>query len=324
MQQRTAAFERLFGVRGKIREICGKYGRRKFYCAGHSPSLFPSIADSSRNNLLSLSMRCRAARFTIPTQELFVSCCFPPQSQVRTSLAKLPPASLRASLFPAARRAHFHKTSGNLRAMSERASAWSEKRQTAPVFPTLLRQLASPRAAALPAARVPASRNFPSSPARDNAAAESAPSSSKKDTPAFHLHSKKSHQTHRHSEHRRVPREYPQAAFPAARKALAHGQSNAAQDRRKLPCPARASLSTNHGSQAGNDRTFLQTGLRVPVRRRRSFLRESKNRRPAAVPDKPSEISRSFARAPQARALPQRSSRTVCPQQRRGPLRGKP
>src|SRR5438128_2887515 len=199
-----------------------------------------------------------------------------------------------ASLSQASRRAHFRKISGNLRAASERASRSSAKRQTAPAFPilplfqfpTLLRRPAFQRAAVLPADPVLVSRNFPSSPARGNAAAESARASWKKDTPAIHWHNKTSRQMHRRSERRRARREYPQTASPAAQKVSTRDQSSAAQDRKKLHSRVRASLSTNRGSLAGSDRTFLQTGSLVPTRRRKSFLRASKNRRRAAVPDK--------------------------------------
>src|SRR5260221_4996849 len=48
MQQRPSTFERQLGVGGQVREIRGKYGRRKFYSASHVASLSFSIADSSR------------------------------------------------------------------------------------------------------------------------------------------------------------------------------------------------------------------------------------------------------------------------------------
>src|SRR5262249_46060864 len=161
--------------------------------------------------------------------------------------------------------------------------------QTPPEFPTLplflfpnhLRPQASRRAASLPAGRVPASRNFPSFPAVESAAAQSAPALSRKDTPAIRSHSKTSHQTHRHSARHCVPREYPRATPREFQIASTHGQSSAAPGHKTLPCPAPAALSTNRELQVCIGQTFLQIGSRAQAVPTRPIVQASESLRPA-------------------------------------------
>src|SRR5215475_1995516 len=351
VQQRAAAFERQLGVGSEIREIRRKYGRRQFYLPSQcfsprsgllgvgalaptlalqtyralAPEEMPlrfgnpcgrtmfSISDFFEFAPFSRSMRWCVPKIRVSTPALFSARCFRPTIPARTSRAKLPPALPAASLYLAARRARFRKTSGNLRAASEPSAACCFRNQTAPAFPTLPlfqrpnlhRPPVFPRAAVLPADRVPASRNFPLLRARENAAAESAPASSMKDKLAIRSHNKTSRRMHRRSARHHVPRECPQATSPADQKASTRDRASAAQGRKTLLCPAPASLSTNHGSPVCTGRRSLQIESRAPIHRPKSFSPMLGNRRRAVVPDKRSEILRFSGRAQQALVLPQ-------------------
>src|SRR5262249_46905759 len=183
MQQRAAALERLFRISRQIRKICRQYGWRKFYCASHNPSLFLSIADSCLFSPVSHSMRYAAPKAPISTAAPSAACYFPPRVPARTLRSTPVPALPAALPSPELRRAHFHRTFCNLRVTSEFFSAPHSPHQTPPEFPTLplfpfpnrARSRAFPHAAAPPADPAPVSRNFPSFPARESVAAESAP-----------------------------------------------------------------------------------------------------------------------------------------------------